>query len=55
MPVYGDRALAQRLADGFQAAGKTLHMGKACIRFKTTDDLAFDVIGQIVAAMPPDP
>lgn len=54
MPVYGDGALARRLADGFQAAGKKLNMGKACIHFKTTDDLALDVIGQIVAAIPPD-
>ena len=54
MPVYGDKGLARRLVDGFEVAGKKLNMGKACIRFKTTDDLAFDVIGQIVAAIPPD-
>jgi hypothetical protein len=29
-------------------------MGKACIRFKTADDLALDVIGEIVARIPPD-
>jgi len=54
MPVYGDKGLARRLADGFQAAGKKLDMGKACIHFKTADDLALDVVGQIVAAIPPD-
>jgi hypothetical protein len=54
MSVYGDRALAQRLAEGFRAAGKELDMGKACIRFKTADDLALDVIGQIVAGIPPE-
>jgi hypothetical protein len=54
MPLYGDKGLARRLADGFRAAGKKLDMGKACIRFKTTDDLAFDVIGRIVATIPPD-
>ena len=54
MPIYGDRVLAQRLADGFRAAGKKLDMGKACIHFKTADDLALDVIGQIVAAIPPN-
>lgn len=54
MPVYGDKRLARRLADGFQAAGKKLDMGKACIRFKTADDLALDVVGQIVAAIPPE-
>jgi hypothetical protein len=54
MPIYGDKGLARRLADGFQAAGKKLDMGKACIRFKTADDLALDVIGQIVATIPLD-
>jgi hypothetical protein len=54
MPVYGDTGLAGRLADGFKAAGKKLDMGKACVRFKTADDLALDVIGQIVAAIPLD-
>ena len=54
MPVYGDSGLARRLADGFQAAGKKLDMGKACIHFKTADDLALDVVGQIVAAVPAD-
>lgn len=54
MPIYGDRALAQRLADGFRAAGKKLDVGKACIHFKTADDLALDVIGQIVASIPLD-
>lgn len=29
MPIYGDRALAQRLAEGFRAAGKKLDVGKA--------------------------
>lgn len=54
MPIYGDRALAQRLAEGFRAAGKKLDMGKACIHFNTADDLALDIIGQIVAGIPPD-
>ena len=54
LPVYGDSALARRLADGFRAAGKKLDMGKACIHFKTTDDLAIDVIADIVARIPPD-
>jgi hypothetical protein len=54
MPIYGDRGLAQRLADGFQVAGKRLKMGKACIHFTTADELALDVVGQIVAAIPVD-
>jgi hypothetical protein len=54
MPVYGDPASAKRLKDGFRAAGKKLDMGKACIHFNTPDDLALDVIGEIVASVPMD-
>ncbi len=52
MPVYASPAHAKRLADGFKAAGKKLDMGKACVRFKTADDLALDTIGEIVASIP---
>ncbi len=54
MPVYGDKTLADQLTKGFLAAGKKLDMGKACIHFTTADDLPLDVIGQIVATIPPD-
>ena len=54
MSVYGDDAQAQRLKDGFRAAGKKLDMGKACIHFKSVDDLPQDVIGAVVAATPID-
>jgi hypothetical protein len=52
--VYGDRQAAQRLKDGFRAAGKKLDMGKACIHFQAVEDLPLDVIGQVVAAIPMD-
>jgi hypothetical protein len=52
MPVYGDPASARRLAEGFKAAGKRLDIGKACVRFKRADDLALDVVGEIVAKIP---
>ncbi len=54
MSIYGDRTQAQRLKDGFKAAGKTLDMGKACIHFETADDLPLDVIGAVVASTPLD-
>jgi hypothetical protein len=54
MGVYGSKPLAEKLAAGFKAAGKKLDMGKACIRFQAADDLALDVIGDIVAAVPVD-
>jgi hypothetical protein len=54
MPVYGNMALARRIEEGFRSAGKKLHMGKACIRFKTSNDLALDVVGEVVEAIPVD-
>jgi uncharacterized protein DUF1801 len=54
MGIYGDPTQAERLKTGFRAAGKKLDMGKACIHFKTTDDLPLDAIGQVVASMPLD-
>ncbi|MGH7583677.1 MAG: DUF1801 domain-containing protein [Gemmatimonadales bacterium] len=52
MGAYGNAGLAARLRDGFRAAGKKLDMGKACIRFRTADDLALEVITGVVAAVP---
>lgn len=52
MTVYGSATLAQKLRDGFRAAGKKLDMGKACIRFRTADDLALDTVAEVVASTP---
>jgi hypothetical protein len=54
MSVYGDKKSERRLRDGFEAAGKKLDIGKSCVRFKSPDDLALDVIGEVIAAIPPD-
>ena len=54
MNVYGDPSLAERLREGFRAAGKKLDMGKSCIHFKRATDLPLDVIGAIVAALSVD-
>ena len=52
LTVYGSGPLKTKLEDGFRAAGKRLDMGKACIRFKQADDLALDVVGDVVASVP---
>jgi hypothetical protein len=54
MSVYGSPKLEKQLRDGFKAAGKKLDMGKSCITFRNADDLALDVIGAIVSAIPVD-
>ena len=52
--AYADPKVEKSLRTGFAKAGKKLDIGKSCIRFKSVDDLALDVIGQAVAAVPPD-
>jgi hypothetical protein len=52
--AYADPKVEKALRGGFAKAGKKLDMGKSCIRFKAADDLALDVIGKVVAAVPPD-
>jgi hypothetical protein len=52
LTVYGSGPLKTKLEAGFRAAGKKLAMGKACIRFKAADDLALDVVGDVVASVP---
>jgi hypothetical protein len=54
MRIYGDRAQAQQLKDGFRLAGKKLDMGKACIRFQTAGDRPRETIGAAVASTPVD-
>jgi uncharacterized protein YdhG (YjbR/CyaY superfamily) len=51
--VYGDAHLEQRLRSAFLAAGKKLDMGKSCVRFKRSEDLPLDALGEIIAAVPP--
>ena len=52
MNVYGDARKAQWLADEFKKRGLKLDKGKACVRFKSLDDLPLDVITEIVASTP---
>ncbi len=52
--VYSSPERTERLKAGFASAGKTLDMGKSCIRFKRADDLAEDVIAAEIASATPD-
>src|SRR4051812_47017192 len=52
LSVYSRAELMDKLRRGFQAAGKRLDMGKACLRFRAAEDLALDTIGKIVASTP---
>ncbi|HEU4787006.1 MAG TPA: DUF1801 domain-containing protein, partial [Gemmatimonadaceae bacterium] len=48
--VSSNKALMDRLAAAYKAAGRKLDMGKSCLRFKSLDELPLDVIGDIVAS-----
>jgi hypothetical protein len=52
MCVHGDAKLAKWFAASWKKAGKKLDMGKSCLRFESVDDLALDVLGAAVAAVP---
>ena len=52
MKVYGDPATEKWFRKAWQASGKKLDMGKACVRFKRLEDVPLDVIGQVVARTP---
>jgi hypothetical protein len=54
MGVYGDGANAKKFKAAFEKAGKKLDMGKACVRFKSVDDLELNAIGDTIASMPVD-
>ena len=51
MTVYGGKDIERFLRAGFLAAGKKLDMGESCVRFKTADALALDVIGATIAKL----
>ncbi len=46
----GDKALMGKLAAAYKADGRKPDMGKACLRFRTLEELPLDVIGEIVAS-----
>jgi hypothetical protein len=43
----------RRLREAFAAAGKTLDMGKSCLRFGSMDDLVPEAVGAAIAGTPP--
>jgi uncharacterized protein DUF1801 len=54
MGAYGDTKTRTWLEGEFKKRGKKLDIGKACLRFKTVDDLPLDVIGEAIAKIPPE-
>lgn len=54
MGAYADPAQVETLQAAFDAAGKTMDMGKSCLRFKQMDDLPLDAVGAMIASTPPE-
>ena len=54
MTAYGDRGKRAQLENAFTSAGKRLDMGKACVRFRSLDDLPLDAVADIIASTPVD-
>jgi Domain of unknown function (DU1801) len=52
MGVYGEAGTQDWLRERWAATGKKLDMGKSCLRFQRLDDLALDVIGEVIARTP---
>ena len=49
---YGHPTLSTWFTSEYKKSGKKLDMGKGCVRFKSLDDLALDVVGRTVARVP---
>ena len=49
MGIYADEDSRQWFLDQYRASGKKLDLGKACLRFKSLDDLPLDLVAQAVA------
>jgi Domain of unknown function (DU1801) len=49
MGIYGDEDNQTWLRQQWATTGKKLDMGKSCLRFRSLDDLALDVVGEAIA------
>ena len=54
MNVYSDEAVERWFVDRYKDSGKRLDMGKACVRFKSLQDLPIDLVGEAIALTPVD-
>ena len=49
MNVYAGGELQEWFVTSYRATGKRLDMGKACVRFKTLDELPLELVGEAIA------
>ena len=46
--IYGDEDTRSWFGERWAETGKRLDMGKSCLRFRSLDDLALDVVGEAI-------
>ena len=49
MNICSDEAVEKWFVEGYKASGKKLDIGKACVRFKSLQDLPIDLVGEAIA------
>ena len=55
MGIYADKKLLDWFTGSYSKKVKgKLDMGKSCIRFKKTEDIPFDLLGELAGKMSPD-
>lgn len=47
--AYADEGLHDRFVQAWEATGRKLDMGKSCVRFRRTEDVALSAIGDAIA------
>jgi hypothetical protein len=52
MGVYGDESERTWFENAYKASGKKLDMGKSCVRFRSVDKLAVDVVAEAMSRIP---
>ena len=51
MGIYGSEELRRDFERSYRATGKRMDVGKACVRFRTLDDLPLDVVANAIGAL----
>lgn len=51
MGIYGSDELRTYFERSYRASGKRMDIGKACVRFRTLDDLPLEVVANAIAAL----
>jgi hypothetical protein len=54
MTVYQDSEQARKLGEAFESAGKSMDLGKSCLRFRRLEDISLDAIADLIASTSPE-